>query len=38
MSHILYDVRERVAVVTINRPEAGNAQTAALLKDLDDAF
>jgi enoyl-CoA hydratase len=38
MSYILYDVRERVAVVTINRPEAGNAQNAALLKELDEAF
>jgi len=38
MSYILYDLRERVAVVTINRPEAGNAQNAALLKELDETF
>lgn len=38
MGYIRYDLRDRVAIVTIDRPDAGNAQTAALLKDLDDAF
>jgi enoyl-CoA hydratase len=38
MGYVRYEVRERVAVVTIDRPESGNAQTAALLKDLDEAF
>jgi enoyl-CoA hydratase len=38
MGYIRYEVRERVAIVTIDRAESGNAQTAALLKDLDDAF
>lgn len=38
MGYILYEVRDRVAIVTINRPDAGNAQNAALLKELDEAF
>lgn len=38
MSVIQYEVRDRVAVVTLNRPEAGNAQTFDMLEDLDHAF
>jgi enoyl-CoA hydratase len=38
MSFIEYEVRERVALVTLNRPEQRNAQNPALLKELDEAF
>ena len=35
MSLIEYEVRDRVAVVTPNRPEQRNAQNAALLEGFD---
>jgi enoyl-CoA hydratase len=35
---VRYDVDDRVAVITLDRPEAANAQTAGILKDLDDAW
>lgn len=38
MSFIEYNVSNRVAVVTLNRPGQHNAQNAALLKELDEAF
>lgn len=38
MSMIEYEVRDRVAIVTLNRPEQRNAQNAALLKELDECF
>ncbi|MDE1145107.1 MAG: enoyl-CoA hydratase [Azospirillaceae bacterium] len=38
MGHILYEVRERVALVTLNRPDRNNAQNADLLKELDETF
>lgn len=38
MSMIEYEVRDRVALVTLNRPEQRNAQSAALLKELDEAY
>lgn len=38
MSLVEYEVRDRVAVLTLNRPEQRNAQNAALLKELDEAF
>jgi enoyl-CoA hydratase len=38
VSLVEYEVRERVALLTLNRPEQRNAQNAALLKELDEAF
>src|SRR3546814_2175335 len=38
MSLIEYETRDRVALITLNRPEQRNAQNAALLKELDEAF
>jgi len=38
VTYILYELRDRVGIVTINRPDAGNAQNAALLKELDETF
>jgi enoyl-CoA hydratase/carnithine racemase len=38
MDHILYEVSDRVAVITLNRPEVASAQNAALLDDLDAAW
>lgn len=38
MSIVEYETRDRVAVITLNRPEQRNAQNAALLKDLNEAF
>ena len=36
--HILYEARDRVAVITLNRPDKANAQNTALLDDLDAAW
>ncbi|MEE2032903.1 enoyl-CoA hydratase [Rhodococcus chondri] len=36
--YILYDVSDRIATITLNRPEAANAQNAALLEELDAAW
>lgn len=33
-----YEVSERIATITLNRPEAANAQTLELLDDLDEAW
>jgi enoyl-CoA hydratase/carnithine racemase len=38
MSHIRYEVSDRVATVAIDRPEKRNALTFALLAELDDAI
>src|SRR5215471_8096873 len=38
MDQILYEVSDRVAVITLNRPEVANAQNMALLDDLDAAW
>jgi enoyl-CoA hydratase/carnithine racemase len=38
MQHVLYEVDDRVAVITLNRPEKANAQNARLLHELDHAW
>src|SRR5690606_18451278 len=38
MSFIEYEASERIATITLNRPEAANAQTLELLDDLDAAW
>lgn len=36
--YILYEVEDKIATITLNRPEAANAQNAALLDELDAAW
>ena len=36
--HILYEVEDRIATITLNRPEVANAQNTALLDELDAAW
>jgi enoyl-CoA hydratase len=38
MTYILYETADRIATVTLDRPKQNNAQNAALLKELDEAF
>ena len=35
---VRYETDESVAVITLDRPQAANAQTPGILKDLDDAW
>ena len=35
---VLYEVDERVAVITLNRPDKANAQTPAMLDQIDACF
>ena len=37
-SNVRYDVRDGIAVITLNRPEVANAQNSEALKQLDDAW
>ncbi|MFD3926978.1 enoyl-CoA hydratase [Streptomyces sp. NPDC058614] len=36
--HILYEVKDHIATLTLNRPEVANAQNSALLDELDAAW
>lgn len=36
--HLLFEIKSRVAIITINRPSAMNALSDALLSDIDDAL
>lgn len=38
LEHVLYEVDEQVAIVTLNRPEAANAQSEKVLRELDHAW
>lgn len=38
MSHVLYDVKDRICFLTLNRPEKKNALNAELVTDLQHAF
>lgn len=38
MSYIRYEVADKIATITLNRPEAANAQNSALLDELDAAW
>ncbi len=38
MEHVLYEVTDAVAIITLNRPEAANAQNRKALAELDDAW
>ena len=38
MPEIIYDVHDRVATITVNRPEVRNAQSRKLLEQLDTCF
>lgn len=38
MSIVLYEVRDRIALITLNRPDQRNAQNPPLLEELDKAF
>ena len=35
---ILYDVSDRVARISMNRPQYRNAQSRRMLREMDDAF
>ena len=38
MDHVIYEVVDHVAVITLNRPEAANAQSHEVLEELDSAW
>jgi enoyl-CoA hydratase len=38
LTHVLYEVSDAVAVITLNRPEAANAQSHKVLDELDQAW
>ncbi len=38
MPYILYEVKDKIATITLNRPEAANAQNAQFLDELDAAW
>ena len=38
MDHILYETRERIASITLNRPDRRNAQNQQFLEELDEAW
>jgi enoyl-CoA hydratase len=38
LEHVLYEVLDAVAVITLNRPEAANAQSLKVLEELDRAW
>lgn len=38
LTHVLYEVTDAIAVITLNRPEAANAQSHKVLSELDQAW
>ncbi|ABW12345.1 Enoyl-CoA hydratase/isomerase [Parafrankia sp. EAN1pec] len=36
--HVEYEVEEQIGVITLNRPQSANAQSAKVLRELDDAW
>jgi enoyl-CoA hydratase len=38
MDHVDYEVEDQVGVITLNRPEAANAQSPKVLLELDEAW
>ena len=38
LTHVIYEVADAVAVITLNRPEAANAQSHRVLEELDFAW
>ena len=38
LEHVIYEVSDAVAVITLNRPEAANAQSHKVLEELDRAW
>ena len=38
LEHVIYEVADAIAVITLNRPEAANAQSRKVLEELDHAW